>query len=383
MLDVPNYSAINSASGFEYGSQMLIYIMKTLEEIFGDKYLFRMWDAEFAVLLPDTTQNIFTARCVRLRTRVQRRYPGQIRIGYTWSDGIFSARNLVREAQSIMKCETISQTWKKNTLTDIQNGILESETSPIKKYIPYYQPKIDMRDGSLMGAEVLARGIDADGNVIAPARFIESMEKNGGIRELDFFMLENAYRQLSEWKNKGYPSIVVSVNMSRKTLFNPAALASVLAIQSRYPEISPEQIELEITETAGVVEKATLSDTVGHFQQFDIQFSLDDFGSHYANIAIFSNIKFHSVKLDRSLINDLPGNDISKMVVENIANICTNFDILCVAEGVETKQQEQELLKVGCICGQGYYYSRPVPSWKFEEKYFSQPDRSERRIVNE
>src|SRR5699024_10765091 len=118
-----------------------------------------------------------------------------------------------------------------------------------KNFVPYFQPKVDMRDGSLIGAEALVRGVAEDGTVIPPVRFIETMEKDGTIRELDLFMLESVLKQLSVWRRMGLPPITVSVNMSRHTLFNSTVFASVLALQSRYPDVPPEQIELEITET--------------------------------------------------------------------------------------------------------------------------------------
>ena len=236
-------------------------------------------------------------------------------------------------------------------------------------FVPYFQPKIDMRDGSLVGAEALVRGIDKEGNIIPPQRFIGELEKDGSIRELDLLMLENILRQLSEWKKRGLELCKVSVNISRVTLFNSSALASVLAIQSRYPDIAPELIELEITETAGDMEKASLAYIVDSFRECGVQFELDDFGAGYANLSIFGSIKFSTVKLDRSLVNDLPGNEISSMLVEKITQVCRNFDIQCVAEGVETVQQEETLLKAGCLYGQGYYYARPMSAYDFEMRY--------------
>ena len=312
---------------------------------------------------------VFISRCTRLRTMLQRRYPGQLRIGYTWADGIFSAKSLVKEARSIMRCENVKEepgdriAFLDNPRFNVQEAAADGS------FLAYFQPKIDMRDGSLAGAEALVRGIDKAGHIILPAQFIESLEKNGSIRELDLMMLEKVMEQLSEWKARGLPDVKVSVNISRFTLFNPTTLASILAIQSHYPEISPEQVELEITETAGDIEKATLASVIDGFREYGICFELDDLGSHYANLSIFSNIRFNTIKLDRSLINELPGNEISRMLIENIIHICRNVGMKCVAEGVENKPQEEALLEAGCIYAQGYYYSRPLPPRKFEEQY--------------
>lgn len=376
-LDIPNFSSINSSYGFAYGREMLQYIAKSLGDVFGKSFIFRTWDAEFVVLFPNTILEVFMGRCTRIRTMLQRRYPKQIRIGYTWADGVFSARNLVREAQSIMRCENVGD------LSGDRAAFLE-EHAPHKEspgsrqtFVAYFQPKIDMRDGSLAGAEALVRGIDSMGNIIPPGQFIETLEKNGTIRELDLYMLESVLKHLSQWKAQGLPPVRVSVNISRFTLFNPTSLASILAIQSHYPEIPADQIELEITETAGDMEKATLASIVDNFREFGIEFDLDDFGSRYANISMFSSIRFNTIKLDRSLVNDLPDNEISRMLVENIVTICKNFGMRCVAEGVETRLQEAALLKAGCVYAQGYYYAKPLPPSKFEDEFLKKRSRSD------
>lgn len=367
-LDIPNYSAINSSYGFEYGKKMLLFIADMLTTVFGKTYIFRTWDAEFAVLFPDVVQEVFTGHCTRLRAMIQRRYPGQVRMGYVWAEGIFSARHMVREAQTIMRNENVKEPdveWE-----GAPGGESRKSKVSINSFVPYFQPKIDMRDGRLVGAEAVVRKVEEDGSIIPPTRFVDSMEQNGSIRELDLFMLDLVLQQMREWKKKKYPLPPVSINISRVTLFHSSALASVLDIQSRYPEISAGQIELEITETAEGAEKATLAEIVERFRQCGIQFELDDFGSGYANISMFSNINFSAVKLDRSLINDLPDNEISSMMVENVTQICRTFGMQCIAEGVETRQQAEALLKAGCVYGQGYYYSKPLSAHEFEKRYF-------------
>lgn len=368
-LDIPNFSAINGNQGFEQGRDMLSHVAETLFDVFGKAFIFRTWDAEFVVLYPNTIMEVFVSRCTRVRTMLQRRYPGQIRVGHTWSDGIYTSKNLVKEARSIMYCENVREDPGER-LVFLDENRFDTRTAASKdNLIAYFQPKIDMRDGSLAGAEALVRGVDKSGQIIPPGQFIETLEKNGTIRELDLIMLEKVMEQLSQWKRNGFPALNVSINISRFTLFNPTTLASILAIQSRFPDVSPEQIEFEITETAGDIEKATLASVIDSFQNYGLRFDLDDFGSHYANMSVFSSIRFHAIKLDRSLINGLPGNEISRMLVENIVQICKNFDMRCVAEGVETRQQEAALLEAGCIYAQGFYYARPLPPRKFEEQY--------------
>lgn len=368
-LDIPDFSAINADKGYTYGGKLLSQIAEALDAVFGTAFRFRTWDAEFVVLYPDSILEAFVGRCTRLRSILEQRCPDMFRMGHTWSEDVFSGEHLVREAQSIMRSETIKRK------SDIRNLFLSNQESapvPIVKkssFVAYFQPKIDMRDGSLVGAEALAREINEDGTLVPPEMFIRNLEKNGKIRELDLYMLEQVLWQLNEWQSRGLPPICVSVNISRHTLTDPNTLASILALQSHYPDVPADRISLEITETAGDIEKATLSSIVERFGEFGICFELDDFGSHYSNMSIFSSVKFSTIKLDKSLICELPNNAISQTLVKDLVNICKDFGMLCIAEGVETRWQKDALLDVGCVYGQGFYYSKPLPPAKFEEQY--------------
>lgn len=370
-LDIPGLSAINSSLGFEYGSKLLWYVSKTLTEIFGRDFLFRTWDAEFVVLCPDTTRPVFVGRCTRLRTTLQRRYPKRLRIGYTWSEGVFTGKSLVNEARSIMRCERVEEIPQAGTMA----GSAAPDTDEIiqmNQFVLYLQPKVHMPTGTLLGAEVLVRGVDRSGGLIMPDRFIGDMEKNATIRDLDLYVMDHTMALLDRWREQGRSPIPLSVNFSRRTLFDPTAPASVLAIQSRYPLVPPEQLEVEITESGVGADFRSLAEVLDRFREFGLRFSLDDFGSEYANISIFTNVKFDSVKLDRSLIAQLPGNPKGQMLIRDLVRICHASGMICVAEGVENRTQIAALTQAGCGYGQGYYFDRPLPIAEFEKKYLNQ-----------
>lgn len=377
-LDIPNLPSINSSLGYDYGRNMLMYISEIMTDIFGRDYLFRTWESEFVALCSNTTQEVFLGRCTRLRVILQRRYPKQLRIGYTWADGIFSAADLVKEAQSIMRCEYVSlfAKGKAENLLNPEESLVQKETAA-GHFTVFFQPKIDMRTGDCVGAEALVRGIDEKGGIVSPARFIESMEKSGAIRDLDLFVMNQTFAFIEEWMKKGLEPVRVSVNFSRITLFSPTAPAAVLAIQSNHPEVPMDLVEVEITETAGDITKDTLSQVIDKYRVLGMRFSLDDFGSHYANMSVFTNIKFDTIKLDRSLINELSYNMVGRMLVEDIVNICGHCGMTCIAEGVESKAQEDALLEAGCFYAQGYYYDRPLPEQEFERKYLKKKQERE------
>ena len=175
-LDVPGLSAINSSLGFSYGSKLLWFVSKTLAEIFGRDFLFRTWDAEFVVLCPNTTRPVFVERCTRLRTALQRRYPKRLRIGHTWSEGIFTGKSLVDDARIIMRCEQVEAIPEGGTSAADPASGGEQADRP-EQFTLHLQPKIHMPTGTLLGAEVLVRGLDRKGNLIPPERFIHDLEE--------------------------------------------------------------------------------------------------------------------------------------------------------------------------------------------------------------
>ena len=383
-LDIPGLSAVKSRHGFEYGSRMLWYISKTLAELFGPTLLFRTREAEFVVFYPNTTREVFLGRCGRLRSILQRRYPKQVRIGRAWADGVFTGQRLTLEAKKAMRAEHAELTAEIPPLAaEAENPSTVDEAMHDGRFTVYFQPQFDIRTGALSGAEALVRGIGEDGTLIPPAQFIEYLEESGVIRVLDLFVLEQSLAQAEQWRAAGLGTVPVAVNLSRMTLVHPSTLASVLAIQSRYPALPASALELEITERGGGIETSEFRAIVERFHACGLRLSLDDFGSQYANLPLFTNVKFDTIKIDRSLIADVAENPIGQTLVQDIVQICSTHHMNCVAEGVETQGQLDTLRKIGCPYAQGYYYDQPLPAGVFEERYLRNRVPAEQKGENE
>lgn len=370
-LDVPGLIAINSSYGFEYSVHLLWYVAKTLTEIFPPSWIFRTGEAEFILFLPNTTREVFLGRCGRLSSILQRRYPRQIRIGRAWSDGKFLGKDLVKKAKGARQMEPAAlsaNTWQPAAGggTCLRAGKNQTMRS---RFTVYLQPKINMRTGDLAGAEALVRGIGVDGSIIPPVQFIDVMEADGAIRDLDLLVLEQTLAQAEQWRADGLGTVPVSVNLSRVTVTHPSTLASVLAVQSRYPDFPSQALELEITERGDEVGNTEIQKIVEQFHSCALRLALDDFGSQYANLPLFATAKFDTVKLDKDLIADVVSNPINRTLVQDIIHICQTYGMTCVAEGVETSAQVDVLLDMGCIYAQGFYYDRPMPMEEFAWKY--------------
>lgn len=370
-VDVPEISFINSRRGFEQGQKILWYIVQKIGDIFGKARLYRTWDAEFVLLCPNTTQQVFYGKCARLRTALARRYPQDIRIGYTWSDKIFTGKALVEEAKSLMKFDQPSRMEETQRNLPPALAVHGSVGEMIRAghFTVYFQPKVNMETGELVGAEALIRGLDENGKLLSPVQFIDEFEKDGSIRDLDLFVLDHTMKTLEKWQQEGRKLVPVSVNFSRRTLFDGHIAASVLAIQSHYPTLPSHYLEIEITESAGDISRQTLIRAMDTLREYGFSFSLDDLGSKYSNLSIFANVPFETVKIDRSLVSDIAGNENNQLLVKDIIQICKKKSICCIAEGVENQEQIDLLQKAGCQYAQGYYYDRPLPEEIFYKKY--------------
>lgn len=372
-VDVPDLSHINNVQGFAYGRQILRQIARIMTELFGATMVYRTWDAEFVALCPNTTQQVFYGRCIRLRTVLERHYPKVIRIGYNWSDKVFSGKELVDEAKTLMRGGgNDRQRVPVNTLPlPLAQYSSVREMIAANCFTVYLQPKIDLSDGSLAGAELLVRAIGDGSRPIAPIQFLERFEQDGSIRDLDFFVLDKALQLLSAWKNKGNELLPLSVNFSRVTLFDPQAPGAVLAITSRYPDVPEGLITAEVTDSVGDADQNTLQQTLERFRAFGLRFALDDLGSKFSRMAAFTGVPFEEVKLDRALVAELPANEKSMALMQSIVAVCQQEGIRCVGEGVENVQQANALHEAGCMIGQGFYFDRPMPEPMFYEKYLA------------
>ena len=372
-IDVPQLSVLNSRMGFEYGRGILWYIRQTVEELFGKDCLFRTWDAEFAVLCPNIASRVFEGRCIRLKGMLERRYPKEVRVGYVWATGSFNGKDLVDEAHEIM---CLNDTDYRSQESMLSAGMyLYNEDQNERKIVKtgrltvFFQPKVNLVTGRVMGGEALVRGTDSDGGLVLPEDFLPQMKEVGTIRNLDFFVLERVFSYLDMWIGQGMDPLPISINFAKETLMSDFALASFLAIQSRYPQVSPELIEIEIDADLRESEYDRIREQMAALREWGVRFSLDQFGRNDPDFTIFRNLSFHVIKLDRRLVREISKDEEIQNLVKEIAGICDGGGMSCVAVGVESMEQISNLIRSGCIRAQGFYYDRPLPAEMFRRKY--------------
>lgn len=240
-----------------------------------------------------------------------------------------------------------------------------------KDFVTYYQPKVDIRNGKIVGAEALVRFLDPTegGAVKAPGFFVPYYEQTGRITEIDFFVYESVCKMLRRRLDEGLPVVTISCNFSRMHFIKPGFPERFVEILERY-QISKELIEVEITETL-IVEKLQqhmVKKTLDELNEKGIRLSIDDFGAGYSSLGVFEQIPASVIKLDRSFLLNQEDHDRQVKIMRGIVKLTEELEAQIVCEGVETEADVDLMKEIGAYVAQGYFYSRPVPEEEFERK---------------
>jgi len=230
-----------------------------------------------------------------------------------------------------------------------------------KEFEVYYQPQIDLDSKSLIGFEALVRWIDADGSIISPLKFIPIAEQTGLIIDIGKIILERTFAQTLKWQkeNRGFKKI--AINISTKQLKDPEFLPTVKELLEK-TQCDPRWIEFEITESFFIDDIEEAISILNTINAMNITISLDDFGTGFSSLSYLKRLPISKLKIDKSFIDDILTDEEDKVITRSIIDLAKNMNIKVIAEGVETKEQEQFLQINHCELAQGYLYSKPIPA---------------------
>ncbi len=236
----------------------------------------------------------------------------------------------------------------------------------------YVQPIIDINNKSVDSGEVLIRWNHPEKGLIPPNDFIPLFEKNGFIKELDYFVWEEACKLISEREKNHLRNIPISVNISRVNVQNPNLCNLIIGLTKKY-NVDPKMLKLEITESAYIDNPQELLEKSVYLQSKGFTLSMDDFGSGYSSLNNLKDFPVDILKIDMQFLGGANISSRSGIIITSVINMAKRLNIQTIAEGVETKAHVEFLDSIGCDRLQGYYFSRPVPVSDFNEF-------SERRI---
>lgn len=246
---------------------------------------------------------------------------------------------------------------------DMEKALIDGE------FKVFLQPKWDIAKDRIYGAEALVRWIKADGTMVFPNDFIPIFEKNGFIEKLDFYMLDKVCMMLHKLAKADLPVFPISVNQSRRLMDNPDYVSSVAHVINKY-NIPDHMVELEVTESVFFGETEKMISIITELKKQKVLLSMDDFGTGYSSLNLLKDAPFDVLKIDREFLSESITSKTSVWILQKIIEMATGLGIRVVCEGVETKEQIDLLKRLGCNYVQGYYYSKPISTGEFIQKYF-------------
>lgn len=227
-----------------------------------------------------------------------------------------------------------------------------------------FQPQVELATGRVVGAEALLRWQDEDGQLIPPDRFIPMAEQSGLMVPIGEWVLESACRQLERLGQLGYRGFRMAVNVSQTQFREPDFIAVLARVLNDY-QIGPEQIELELTESVAIGHIASTATKISEIRRLGFSIALDDFGTGYSSLNVLRQLEIDRLKIDRSFVQEADRSGDGG-IVNLVVALGRQMNLGTIAEGVETEEQRQYLLALGCREGQGYLFGRPLPREQFE-----------------
>jgi len=384
-LDLDNFKNVNDSLGHQFGDLLLRDVAQKLIKCCRDgDTVSRFGGDEFVILLP-TIQDTEPA-AVRVALRILDSFQVPVKIK-TWrldiktsigislypNDGdspellLKNADMAMHEAKQKGKNSYAMFTKEMDTIVQRRIMLEGSIRNALDRgeFRVFYQPKVNIQTGAIVGMEALVRWQREDGEIIPPDEFIHVAEEIGLIVELGEWVLTTACRQTMLWHQQGHGHLGIAVNLSSKQFQNDRLLSQVQRKQDQFG--LPENcLTLEITENIVMDDVESAITMMKQFRGLGIRLSIDDFGTGYSSLAYLRRFPINELKIDKSFIIDTPHDEEASNIVKSIVSLADHLNLKIVAEGVETMAHVEFLKTLGISTVQGYFYSKPLPATTFE-----------------
>ncbi len=379
-LDLDGFKAVNDTHGHGLGDELLVALahrMKgalrdgdTLARIGGDEFVAVLVDLERVQDAEPVLDRLLRAAAAPVAL-VASTLQVSASIGVTvYPQDDSEVDQLLRHADQAMY--VAKQAGKnrfhlfdvaQDTAVKTQRESLEhiSRALEQEELVLYYQPKVNMRTGAVIGAEALIRWPHPQRGLLAPAAFLPVIENHPISEAIGEWVIDTALRQMQQWKAAGL-DIAVSVNIGARQLQQADFAHRLTRLLGRYPGVAPQALELEILETSALEDLAQVFQAILTCQALGVRFALDDFGTGYSSLTHLRHLPAEVIKIDQSFVRDMlhDANDLA--IVRGVIGLAAAFQREVIAEGVETSAHGVQLLSLGCELAQGYGIARPMPA---------------------
>ncbi len=379
-LDLDGFKTVNDTHGHGLGDELLVALAQSMKGALRDgDTLARIGGDEFVAVLEDL-ENVHDAEPVLERLLNAAAAPvvlGGFSLQVSASIGVTiypqdgsEVDLLLRHADQAMY--VAKQAGKnryhlfdvaQDTAVKTQRASLEHIRGALERqeFVLYYQPKVNMRSGVVIGVEALIRWQHPERGLLPPAAFLPTIENHAISVDLGEWVIAAALQQMLRWKVQGL-DVAVSVNIAARQLQHGDFVARLTQLLALYPGVAPQLMELEILETSALEDMAQVFQAILACQKLGVRFALDDFGTGYSSLTHLRHLPAEVIKIDQSFVRDMLDDPDDLAIVTGVIGLAAAFGREVIAEGVETTAHGLQLLALGCEMAQGYGIARPMPA---------------------
>lgn len=392
-IDFDRFKQINDRFGHLMGGKVLIQVANRLSTLAGDATcLARLGGDEFVLL----TGQLTVAEAYKLAQRITAAFAQPLRIreteislsasvGIVLGDASYqSADDVVRDADIAMYRAKATgncyQFFDERMRTEYLEGLeLERELETAvreKQFRVNFEPIIDIHQSDIYSIESLVRWIHPDKGIISPGRFIPLAEELGLVIDIDRIVFEQTCKQFRQWRASGItrPQQKFNVNLSCGQLERSDIIPFLLSTID-VSDISPHDVVLEITESYLLADSVLVMKNLNEMNELGFSIFVDDFGTGYSSLSYLAKYPIHGIKIDRSFVRDLTESPESKELIRSMIAMADALNLQVVTEGVETHEQLQIMMDLGCRYIQGFLFTRPMDAMQAEAFLVDQPYR--------
>ena len=378
-LDIDNLKVINKKYGHKAGDQVIINTVERIKLLLKQNDILSCIGGNtFVIVTKQVTLGDYDKIFVRLKDAINDSYTingtdvnlsASLGIAFYPGDGNNSNALLRNSAQALFKAKLEGK--DNYQLFDmVQNADLKAKHEELRKikkalqnkeFVLHYQPKIDMRNGDLIGVEALLRWQDPERGMVYPDNIFPLVADHILNIDIGEWVIEAALKQLSLW-SKMHLNIPISVNIDGVHLQQKNFIQRLKALLASYPEVTASSLELEILETNSLEDVKLISSLLKEISTLGIKSSLDDFGTGYSSLTYLKQLPVDLIKIDQSFIRDMLLDAADLAIIKGIVSLADALKTKVIAEGVETIKHVTALLSLNCYLGQGYFIAKPMPT---------------------
>ena len=380
-LDLDGFKTINDQHGHDTGDQVLVKLAQRMKQALreGDS-LARLGGDEFVAVLIDLEDQAASLPMLSrlLLACAQSVQVGDLSLHVSASLGVtfypqaqdIDADQLIRQADQAMYQAKLAGKNRYHIFDATQDSSIRGHHESVERirlalemseFVLYYQPKVNMRSGQIIGAEALIRWQHPEKGLLLPAVFLPVIEDHALAVFIGEWVIDTALTQIELWRSAGL-DMKVSVNIGARQLQQSDFVERLKSILAKHPQVDPTSLELEVLETSALEDFAQVSQVIEDCAQIGVTFALDDFGTGYSSLTYLKRLRVQVLKIDQSFVGDMLEDSADWAILQGIIGMAAAFKQDVIAEGVETIEHGSLLLQLGCILAQGYGIARPMPA---------------------